>query len=85
MMPPAMASDTSESCSHCRKVCPPNMNASRMTYAARHSRNTTRVRRAGATFESAATTIGTLPNGSMTRSSSTAAENISAIGMVAGG
>src|SRR5512141_54153 len=46
-----------------------------------HSRSTTRTRRDGATFASAETTIGTLPNGSMTSSSSTAAENASAIGI----
>ena len=53
MMPPAIASDTSDSCSQRRNVWPPNMNASRITYAAMHSRSTTRERRAGATFASA--------------------------------
>src|SRR6476646_3091170 len=47
-----------------------------------HSRRITRARRAGATFASADTTIGTLPNGSMTSSNSTAAEKTSAIGIV---
>jgi len=58
------------------------MKASRITYAATHSRRMTRWRRAGATFASADTTIGTLPNGSMTSSNRTAAEKTSAVGIV---
>ena len=60
------------------------MNASRITYAATHSRSTTRARRAGATFFIAETTSGTLPNGSMTSVSRTAAEKISVPGIVFG-
>ncbi len=42
MMPPAIDSDTSDSCSHCMNVRPPAMNASRITNAKTHSRSTTR-------------------------------------------
>ena len=78
MMPPAMFSDSSDRCSHCRNVRPPSMNPTRITYAAAHSRSTTRRWRSGGTFFSAETTSGTLPNGSMTRISRTVAEKSSA-------
>src|SRR5690349_7423952 len=80
MMPPAIESETSESCSHCRNSRPSSMKASSTTYAIKHSRSTMGTRRAAGTLASAEITIGTFTNGSMTNNKRTAAETTSASG-----